>query len=60
MDRWTTQWVQATGRDGKVIWLNMGRASGMMAVGENQTSVFFSGDQDPFQVIETPEQLLGK
>jgi hypothetical protein len=62
MDRWTNRWMKATGRDGSVIWINMGRAPGMIVrnagSGEGHTSVFFAGDKDPFEVRETPEELL--
>jgi hypothetical protein len=55
-------WTKATLTSGHPIYLELGKATGAKRVrgqGKEYTAVYFDRNVEPFEVVETPEQLLG-
>ncbi len=56
-----THWTKATLASGHAIYLELEKAVGVKRVrgqGKEFTAVYFGGNSEPFEVVETPEDLL--
>ena len=57
-----TTWKKVTLVSGQSVHLDIARASAVKRVlgqGKEFTSVYFGGNSEPFEILETPEDLLG-
>ena len=55
-------WTKATLTTGNPIYLELAKATGAKRVrglGNEYTAVYFDRNVEPFDVMETPEELLG-
>jgi hypothetical protein len=55
-------WTKATLVSGHPIYLDLAKATGAKRVrgqGKDFTAIYFVGNAEPFEVVETPETLLG-
>ena len=55
-------WTKATLVSGHAIYLDIKKATGVKRVrgqGKDFTAVYFGGNAEPFEIVETPEDLLG-
>jgi hypothetical protein len=55
------KWTKATLISGHPIYLNIGKATAVKRVrgqGKDFTAVFCGGNVEPFEIVETPEDLL--
>jgi hypothetical protein len=56
------KWTKATLVSGQTIYLDLDKATGVRRVrgqGREYTAVYCGGNVEPFEVIDTPEDLLG-
>jgi hypothetical protein len=55
-------WTKATLVSGQAIYLDLAKATGVKRVrgqGKEFTAVYCGGNTEPFEIIDTPEDLLG-
>jgi hypothetical protein len=55
-------WTKATLVSGQSIYLDLGKATGVKRVrgqGKDFTAVYCGGNTEPFEILDTPEVLLG-
>ena len=56
------KWTKATLASGQAIYLDLDKATGVKRVrgqGKDFTAVYCGGNTEPFEIAESPEELLG-
>ena len=55
-------WTKATLQSGQSIYIDIDKATAVKRVrgqGKDYTAVFYGGNAQPFEITESPEELLG-